>query len=249
MTNLERSQTDRRSPLHASTTVVADQHAHDNPALLHHFATEEQQKNTASLGMWLFLAQEIMFFGGMFCAYLVYRLKYFGDFSAGSNTLDIRLGASNTAVLICSSVTVVLGVRAAQLGKRKALVGWLLLTMLLGLVFLGIKGIEYHEKWVHHHVPGPSFAFTGTVPSRPDFQVNPHHAEMYFSLYFAMTGMHALHMVVGVGIFSVLTYFAWKGKYGPGYYTPIENAGLYWHFVDIVWIYLFPLLYLVDRHR
>ncbi len=162
---------------------------------------KEQQKNAASLGMWLFLAQEVMFFGGMFCAYLIYRYKYFGDFGAASQTLDIKWGAINTAVLICSSLTVVLAVRAAQLGKRKALVGWLLLTIVLGVAFLGIKGIEYAEKFEKHHVPGSSFAFIGTVPSHPDLAVNSHHAEMYFSLYFAMTGMHALHMIIGIGIF------------------------------------------------
>ena len=233
----------------ADQTLALGAQAHDNPALQHHFSTAEQQRNSASLGMWLFLGQEVMFFGGMFCAYLVYRYKYFGDFGSASQTLDIRWGALNTAVLICSSLTVVLAVRAAQLGKRKALTAWLLLTILLGLVFLGIKGIEYAEKFEKHHVPGPSFTYHGTVPSHPDQPVDPRHAEIYFSLYFAMTGMHALHMIVGVGLFSLLAFWAWRGKYSPNYYTPIENAGLYWHFVDIVWIYLFPLLYLIDRHR
>ncbi len=229
--------------------AIIDRHDEQNPALLHHFATKEQQKNSASLGMWLFLAQEIMFFGGMFCAYLVYRYKYFGDFASASQTLNIWYGAINTAVLICSSLTVVLAVRAAQLGKRKALTMWLVLTILLGLVFLGIKGMEYKEKFEDHHVPGPSFAYEGTVPGHPGMAVNPHHAEMYFSLYFAMTGMHALHMIVGVVLFSLLAWWAWHGKYNSNYYTPIENAGLYWHFVDIVWIYLFPLLYLIDRKK
>jgi cytochrome c oxidase subunit III len=225
-----------------------DQHQQD-PALLHHFATKEQQKNSASLGMWLFLAQEVMFFGGMFCAYLVYRYRYFGDFGSASQTLNIWYGAINTVVLLCSSLTVVLAVRAAQLNKRKALTMWLILTIVLGLAFLGIKGIEYAEKFADHHVPGSTFAYHGTVPSHPDQQVNPHHAEMYFSLYFAMTGMHALHMIIGVGLFSTLAWWAWRGKYSSNYYTPIENAGLYWHFVDVVWIYLFPLLYLIDRKK
>ena len=229
--------------------AIIDRHDEHNPALLHHFATKEQQKNSASLGMWLFLAQEVMFFGGMFCAYLVYRYKYFGDFGSASQTLNIWYGAINTGVLLCSSLTVVLSVRAAQLNKRKALTGWLVLTILLGLVFLGIKGIEYTEKFEDHHVPGASFAYQGTVPSHPDIAVDPHHAEIYFSLYFAMTGMHALHMIIGVGLFSLLAWWAWRGKYNSNYYTPIENAGLYWHFVDIVWIYLFPLLYLIDRKK
>ncbi len=232
-----------------ASPAVVDEHAHENPALLHHFVTESQQKNAASLGMWVFLAQEVMFFGGMICAYLVYRYKYFGDFGSASQTLNIWYGTINTAGLICSSLTVVLAVRAAQLGKRKALVTWLLLTIVLGIAFLGIKGIEYYEKFENHHVPGPSFAYTGTVPSHPNLPANPRHAEIYFSLYFAMTGMHALHMIVGVGLFSTLAFFAWRGKYSAEYYTPIENAGLYWHFVDIVWIYLFPLLYLIDRTK
>jgi cytochrome c oxidase subunit III len=218
------------------------------PELLHHFVDAEQQRDAASLGMWLFLITEIMFFGGMFCAYLVYRYWYFGDFGAASKTLDIRLGATNTAVLICSSLTVVLAVWAAQNGRRKMLLTNLVLTILLGLVFLGIKANEYAEKFEKHHVPGATFHFEGTVPGHPDLPVDPHHAEMFFSLYFAMTGLHALHMIIGIGLFSVLTVMAWKGHYGPVYHTPIENAGLYWHFVDVVWIYLFPLLYLIDRH-
>jgi cytochrome c oxidase subunit 3 len=234
--------------LHIKAAAV-DEHVHQNPALLHHFATESQQRNAASLGMWLFLAQEVMFFGGLFCAYLVYRYKYFGDFGSASQRLNIYYGAINTAVLLCSSLTVVLSVRAAQLNKRKALTTWLIFTILLGLVFLGIKGVEYHDKWVNHEVPGTSFLYQGTVPGHPDVPVDPRHAEMYFSLYFAMTGMHALHMVVGVFLFSLLAFWAWHGKYSSRYYTPIENAGLYWHFVDIIWIYLFPLLYLIDRHR
>jgi cytochrome c oxidase subunit III len=235
--------------LATNQAAVIDQQDEHNPALQHHFATKEQQKNSASLGMWVFLAQEVMFFGGMFCTYLVYRYKYFGDFGSASQTLNIWDGTINTAVLICSSLTVVLAVRAAQLGKRKALTGWLLLTIVLGLVFLGIKGMEYAQKFEDHHVPGPSFAYHGTIPSHPDQQVDPRHAEIYFSLYFAMTGMHALHMIVGVGLFSTLAFWSWRGKYSADYYTPIENAGLYWHFVDVVWIYLFPLFYLIDRHR
>ena len=218
------------------------------PELRHHFADVEQQRNAASLGMWLFLVTEIMFFGGMFCAYLVYRYWYFGDFGEASKTLDIRLGAINTAVLICSSLTVALAVRAAQTRKHRVLITNLLLTIVLGVAFLGIKAVEYHEKFEKHHVPGAEFHFEGAVPGHPDLPVNERHAEMFFSLYFVMTGMHALHMIIGVGVFSVLTFLAWKGRYSPNYYTPIENAGLYWHFVDIVWIYLFPLLYLIDRH-
>jgi len=223
--------------------------ARRNPELKHHFADMEQQRDASSLGMWLFLATEIMFFGGMFCAYLIYRLWYYPEFAAASNSLDIALGTVNTAVLICSSLTVVLAVRAAQLGKRQAQVIYLALTLMLGLAFLGVKGIEWTSKFREHHIPGASFHFEGEVPGHPGQPVDQQHAQIFFSLYFAMTGMHALHMIIGVGIFSYLTFYAWKGRYTPEYHTPLENSGLYWHFVDIIWIYLFPLLYLIDRKK
>jgi len=232
------------SDSHATAVDTADP-----PQLRHHFADMEQQKNSASLGMWLFLVTEIMFFGGLFCAYLIYRLMHFNAFAAASQQLDIRWGAFNTAVLLISSVTVVLAVRAAQDGSRKQLVAYLIVTVLLGLTFLGVKAIEYKEKFEKHHVPGPTFAFTNTFDDNgKQIPVNPKEAELFYSLYFAMTGMHALHMIIGCGLFSVLAILAWKGHYSPGYYTPIENAGLYWHLVDIIWIYLFPLLYLISRH-
>ena len=230
-----------------STTTM--EHEAHNPALLHHFADAQQQKNAASLGMWLFLVTEIMFFGGMFCAYLVYRLAHFNAFAAGSQQLNIWMGAINTAVLIVSSVTVVLAVKAAEVGKRKLLTGYLVVTVLLGLTFLVIKGFEYKEKFEKHHVPGPTFNFTDKFDDNgKQIPVNPREAELFFSLYFAMTGMHALHMIIGCGLFGTLAVLAWKGHYTPAYFTPIENAGLYWHLVDIIWIYLFPLLYLISRH-
>jgi cytochrome c oxidase subunit 3 len=219
-----------------------------NPALLHHFAEAQQQRDASSLGMWWFLATEVMFFGGLFCAYLIYRLMYFGDFGAASKTLDVKLGATNTAVLICSSLTVVLAVWAAQTGRRMMLVGNLGLTLVLGLAFLGIKSIEYKEKFEKHHVPGSSFQFQEKIPGHPDQYADPRHAQIFFALYFVMTGLHALHMIVGVGIFIWLLVKAWKGRFTPEYNTPVEMGGLYWHFVDIIWIYLFPLLYLIDRH-
>lgn len=234
------------SDSHATAVDTAESH----PQLRHHFADMEQQKNTASLGMWLFLVTEIMFFGGLFCAYLIYRLMHFNAFAAASQQLDIKWGAFNTAVLLVSSVTVVLAVRAAQIGSRKQLVGYLVVTVLLGLTFLGVKAIEYKEKFEKHHVPGPTFAFTDKFDDNgKEIPVNPKEAELFFSLYFDMTGMHALHMIIGVGMFTILTWMAWKGRYTADYYTPIENAGLYWHFVDVVWIYLFPLLYLISRHH
>ncbi len=221
-----------------------------HPQLLHHFADAEQQRNAASLGMWVFLGTEIMFFGGMFCAYLIYRHWYFGDFGAASKSIDATLGATNTAVLICSSLTVVLAVWAAQTARKTLLVTMLTITMLLGLVFLGIKAKEYSDKFEEHHVPGASFSFNNApLPHHPGQYANPRHAQIFFSLYFMMTGIHALHMIVGLGIFSWLLCMSWKGRFTPTYYTPVEVGGLYWHFVDIVWIYLFPLLYLIDRRR
>jgi cytochrome c oxidase subunit III len=207
----------------------------------------EQQKNASQLGMWLFLGTEIMFFGGMFLAYLVYRLNYYNEFAAGSRSLDIWLGTVNTIVLICSSLTVAMGVRAAQLGKRKSLIALLLLTLVFGVAFLGIKGVEWYQKYEEHHIPGASFDVSDIMHAYPQLHIDPAHSQIYFSLYFAMTGLHALHMIIGIGIFLFLTYYSWKGRYTPEYYTPVEIGGLYWHFVDIVWIYLFPLLYLIDR--
>ena len=174
-------------------------------------------------------------------------IRDYTEFAAGSRSLDVTLGAINTAVLICSSLTVALGIRAAQMGKRKLLVILMLLTLVFGAAFLGIKGVEWYAKFQEHHVPGASFHFEQTELDGKS--IDPQHIQLYFSLYFAMTGMHALHMIIGLGIFLYLTYYSWKGRYTPEYYTPLENGGLYWHFVDIVWIYLFPLLYLIDLKK
>jgi cytochrome c oxidase subunit III len=209
-------------------------------ALREQFDTPAQQKEASVLAMWIFLVTEIMFFGGMFLAYTVYRSFYPTVFGAASRTLSATIGAVNTAVLLTSSYTMVLAVRSAQLGRRKALVLFLILTMLFGAVFLGVKAYEWHDKFVEHHVPGPSFHLEGE-PMQGQ-------AQLFFSLYFAMTGFHALHMIVGIGIMLVMTYRAWIGRFTSDYYTPIDVAGLYWHFVDVIWIFLFPLLYLIDRH-
>jgi cytochrome c oxidase subunit 3 len=233
-----------------STVVGLHHEEHHHPELQHHFAEPQQQEDSASLGMWIFLGTEVMFFGGLFCAYLIYRLAYFGDFAAASQTLSWKLGATNTAVLICSSLTVVFAVYAAQQGKRTMLIGSLVLTIILGFAFLGIKATEYAEKFEKHHVPGPSFQFDNVpVPGHPDQMANRGHAQIYFALYFIMTGLHALHMIIGIGFFTWLLFAAWRGRFTPEYNTPVEMGGLYWHFVDIVWIYLFPLLYLIDLHK
>lgn len=198
-----------------------------------------QQKEATLLGMWAFLITEIMFFGGLFGAYTLYRHLYYAAFVAGSYELDITLGAINTAVLIFSSFTMAMAVHSAQTNARKKLIVFLILTIILGCVFLGIKAVEYNHKYHSHHIPGASFEFA-----------EPHTgaAEIFFSLYFAMTGLHALHMIVGVGIMLVMLVLAYRGRFSSEYYGPVEIAGLYWHFVDIVWIFLFPLLYLLGRH-
>ena len=221
----------------------ADQHGAvhvHHPAQQHHFDTLQQQHEAATLGMWLFLITEVMFFGGLFMAYALYRVWYPEAWSEGSLELDIRLGGLNTAVLIGSSLTMALAVRGAQTGLRKATVVWLLLTMALGMTFLVVKYFEYHHKWELQHVPGLNFNGADLGPHAAQIQI-------FLSLYFVMTGLHALHMVIGFGLLSVITWMAWKGRFSPEWYTPIEMSGLYWHFVDIVWIFLFPLLYLVDR--
>ncbi|HVN03052.1 MAG TPA: cytochrome c oxidase subunit 3 family protein [Bryobacteraceae bacterium] len=210
-------------------------------ALREQFETPAQQKEASSLGMWIFLVTEVMFFSGMFLAYTVYRAAFSQVFSVASNTLNVVIGAVNTSVLICSSFTMVLAVHAAQIGSRKLLILFLILTMLLGGVFLGVKAYEWNQKFEEHHVPGPTFHLDGTTQQGQ--------AQLFFSLYFAMTGVHALHMVVGVGILLTLLIQAFAGRYTAEYNTPIDIAGLYWHFVDIVWIFLFPLLYLIGRHH
>jgi cytochrome c oxidase subunit 3 len=222
-----------------STAPSSTSHDPADAHLAHHFDSLEQQKESVSLGMWLFLVTEILFFGGIFTVYLVYRTKYPEAWTAGSFELDIRLGAINTAVLIASSFTMVMAVHSALKGRRPALIGFLPSTLGLGTAFLVIKAFEYAAKWQHHLVPGPDFHYDGPGAD---------HIQLFFSTYFVMTGIHALHMVIGAGLLVWLLIGAVKGKYSSHYYAPIDMTGLYWHFVDIVWIFLFPLLYLIGRH-
>ena len=221
----------------SAAAVAASRHA--GAAQAHHFDSPAQQREAATLGMWVFLVTEIMFFGGLFLAYVVYRSMFPHAFAAASHELDIVLGTTNTAVLIASSLTMALAVRSAQLGRRLSVILCLILTMALGGVFLGIKAYEYHHKFVEGLVPGAGFHFPG--PEAP-------HAAIFFCLYFGLTGLHALHMIVGEGVLTVMLVMSARGRFGPQYHNPIECAGLYWHFVDIVWIFLFPLLYLIGRH-
>jgi len=246
---------------HPHATEAGHEEHHEHvvlPQHRHHFETEEQQREAGSFGMWLFLLTEIMFFGGMFFAYLLYRNWYNPAFVAASNQLNVGEGAANTAILIASGFFMALGVWAAEVRKQKLLVIFLVLTTIFGFAFLGVKADEYHEKYEKHHIPGASFDISEfvnppldakgkptQVPMAPDMAQK---TQIFFFLYFAMTGMHALHMIIGLGILFWLIWRAQRGEFSVGYVAPIENFGLYWHFVDIVWLFLFPLLYLINRH-
>jgi cytochrome c oxidase subunit 3 len=318
-----------------ATNLHAHQEHYHQPGLQHQFEDMRQQQESDSIGMWMFLVQEIMFFGGLFTVYLVFRSRYPMAFAAGSNHLNVALGAANTLVLIVSSLTMALAVHYAQLGKRNLQVILIILTMILGATFLGVKAVEYADKYHEGIVPvsglnlktanvhvdasrnttknleeqekqsldvpenaknhdGPSAAAASDhekqggshdekeyVNRRGDFmwedtslaalaqqgdfltpaekigyfengEINAERfrdkVRIFFWIYFAMTGLHALHMIIGLGVMAWLLYKAWRGAFTPEYYAPVEMAGLYWHFVDIVWIFLFPLLYLLGRH-
>ncbi|HEX8287558.1 MAG TPA: cytochrome c oxidase subunit 3 [Pyrinomonadaceae bacterium] len=309
----------------ATHAADANDHYHP-PGLQHQFEDMGQQQESVSIGMWLFLVQEIMFFGGLFTVYLVFRSRYPMAFAAGSNHLDIFWGAGNTVVLIISSLTMALAVHYAQLGKRMAQVVCIILTMILGATFLGVKAVEYTNKYQegivpvtglnlrtgvhdteapysvpldpnmsekqsldapasveqnkgvsgeqhgkeHTYVnPTGSFIWEDTslaqLAQRENFltdaekigyfsgnRLDPHKfrdkVRIFYWIYFAMTGLHALHMIIGLGLMAWLLWKAWMGTFTADYYSPVEMSGLYWHFVDIVWIFLFPLLYLLGRH-
>lgn len=206
--------------------------------LAHHFSDHEQQRESAELGMWVFLATEFMFFGGLFLSYVVYRHWYPREFAIGGHAMNVVLGTLNTAVLLTSSLTMALAVDSARRSLRQPLVRWLLMTMLLGSIFLTIKGYEYFLKYEEHLIPFGSFPFK--YPESSDVGIR-----IFFNLYFTMTGLHAFHMAIGIGLLAVLCIAAQRGAFlGPSA-TTIHNAGLYWHFVDLVWVYFFPFLYLV----
>jgi cytochrome c oxidase subunit 3 len=259
---------------------------HRTGELYGQYKTLEQQKETATLGMWMFLVTEILFFGGLFLTYTINRHQFPTAFGIAGNMLSLKLGFANTIVLIASSFTMAMSVWAAQTSKKQLVTIFLILTLILGCVFLGVKVVEYKQKFDHHLIPGHGFdinycsnnpAACGLAGkdledekkevreaieaekeyaeqmnlSHPDATgltaVNAH-AQLYFSLYFGMTGLHALHMIIGAGLLLWLILESRKGRFDANYNTPVENVGLYWHFVDIVWIFLFPLLYLINRH-
>ncbi len=304
-----------------ATHAHSDKFVYHEPGLQHQFEDMKQQEESVSIGMWMFLVQEIMFFGGLFTVYLVFRSRFPIAFATGSNHLNVVMGFANTLVLIVSSLTMALTVYFAQRNKRTLQVAMIILTMIFGATFLGVKYVEYKEKYDDGLVPVAGWNRKVKLPEaeqqarlpfetaasaqsehtaetekpynnpRGEFQWNEGHhlvdeamqeqaenpnkkaltdyekvgyldpttgkvddikfqekVRSFFWIYFAMTGLHALHMVVGLGLMSWLLFTAWKGTYNAEYYSPVEMSGLYWHFVDIVWIFLFPLLYLLGRH-
>ena len=219
----------------SSSATTASVHG----AVAHQFDDAEQQSQAVTLGMWVFLVTEIMFFGGLFAGYTLYRYSYPGAYASASHHLDVKLGAINTAILISSSLTMALAVYSATKAKKGALSLFIVLTLVLGLAFLGIKAVEYGHKFEEHLVPGALFDRT-----LPDFA----HQQLFFSFYFAMTGLHAAHMIIGIVIMIYILAQVMRSEASSRFAARMEVMGLYWHFVDIVWIFLFPLLYLIGRH-
>jgi len=208
-------------------------------ALRFQFEDESQQRSVASVGFWIFLSTEILMFGALFTTYAVYRMWYPHGFAAGSNFCNLPAGAINTLILLTSSFTMAMAVYSSESGKSGRVMAFIALTMLLGAAFLGLKLFEYYQHWEDVKVPGFHFRFDGPEAN---------HVEMFFMFYFIMTGLHAIHMIVGLGVLSVMWFRTMLGFITAEYHTPIEISGLYWHFVDVVWVFLFPLFYLVGRH-
>ena len=255
--------------------------SHEHPPhLQHHFDTSEQQFDAGKLGIWLFLATEILLFGGLFCAYAIYRANHPEIFLYAHQYLDKVLGGTNTVILLCSSLTMAWAVRASQLGQRKFLIALLSLTLLGGFGFMGIKYVEYKAKWEHGLLPGTHFApheraegeaaaaptarrADGTIPPSAEGPTGaakhdvleekggvghgkrPSNAQIFFGIYFLMTGLHGIHVIAGMGAIAWILVGSIKGRFGPDYFTPVDFVGLYWHLVDLIWIFLFPLLYLI----
>ena len=224
----------------SDVTLHADEHVH-HPFLQHQFEDLGQQHEASTLGMWVFLATEILFFGGVLMAYWIYRTIYPEAWALAGEQQNTLAGGINTLVLITSSLTMALAVRTAQLGsRRRATLVLLFATMLFGATFLGIKAYEYNAHWHEGLFPGSHFTWHENPELAPKVQ-------LFMVFYWGMTGLHALHMVIGVGLLVWIISRAWRSHFGPEYYSPVEVMGLYWHFVDIVWIFLFPFLYLIPH--
>jgi cytochrome c oxidase subunit III len=207
-------------------------------AIAPQFDDAGQQRSAANLGIWIFLATEVLFFGVLFAGYAITRVRFPEAFAAGSRLTIVTLAGINTAVLLTSSLTMALAVYAARQGARRALVGWLYLTVALGVAFLAIKAVEYRIDYLEHLVPVLDFAYPGPQADQ---------VQLFFYLYFFITGVHALHVLIGIGCIATIAVMASRGAFGPSYFTPVDVTGLYWHLVDIIWLFVFPMLYLVSR--
>lgn len=212
--------------------------SHNEEVLAEHFHNLEQQRHAASIGMWVFLATEVLFIGALLTAYLVTRLAYPEGFATGSQLTHIWLGTTNTALLITSSFTMATAVRAAEHDHQTLLRWALFITAMLGVAFLAVKGYEYHKEWQEGLVPGLNFTYGGE---------HPRQVELFYWMYFVLTGYHALHLTVGIGIVYTQWAMAVSGRFGSRRFMPVEVAGLYWSFVDIVWLFLYPMFYLIKR--
>lgn len=208
----------------------------------HHFHDMEQQRAAAKMGTWLFLGQELLFFGGIFMAYIFLRYSYPLMMLESSHHLDVVLGTTNTVVLLTSSLTMVLGVRAAKLGDNKAVTRWVVLTILLACTFLVIKGFEYNAKFAHGLLPANFWDGDVTGVSLQAGQPGPW---LFFGLYFGATGLHAIHVIIGIGLLIWVALRSSRNEFDSEHYAVVDNVGLYWHLVDLIWIFLFPLFYLV----
>ena len=207
-------------------------------ALAEQFDDVEQQKDAATLGMWTFLATEVLFFGGLFMSYVVYRTFYAEAFREAGHHTILFYGTLNTAILLTSSLTAALAVHAAQEDKNQQVLRYLLATVFLGCCFLGVKAVEYSADVREHLVPGLHFR-----------EGLPAQGQIFWFLYWAMTGLHGLHVLIGVALLSFIAFMAWQRKFSARYYNPVEVSALYWHFVDVVWIFLYPSFYLIDRYQ
>lgn len=204
--------------------------------LQHHFVDSEQQFDAAKLGMWIFLVTEILFFGGLFAAYAIYRVSYPELFSMAAEQLNPIWGTVNTIVLIGSSLTVAMAIKSAQLNQKKNIAINLAITLVLAVIFMMIKYFEWEHKFSLGIYPGQFYAFDG---------IDHPKASIFFSLYYLMTGLHGIHVLIGMGLITFLLIRSIKGDYGSDYYNPVEITGLYWHLVDLIWIFLYPLFYLI----
>jgi cytochrome c oxidase subunit 3 len=222
---------------------------HDADHLAHHFDSPEQQYGAGKLGMWIFLLTEILLFGGLFCVYAVYRANHPEIFSYAHQFLDKTLGALNTAVLITSSLTMAWAVRCAQLSQKRGLILCLALTLACACGFLGVKYVEYQHKWHDGLLWASKYDPQEHTPSEElsheTQQQAKEHVGVFFSIYFLMTGLHAIHVLIGMALITWLLVLAARGRFSSRYFGPVDYVGLYWHLVDMIWIFLFPLLYLI----